>query len=260
MRLVDSHCHLDLDAFDADRAEVLLRARSAGVERFVVIGFEPRRWESGLELARTVPGISLAVGLHPTEAASYDDELEASLRRFALDTGAVAIGETGIDYHWPGVPPQTQRAVFARQIALARELDLPFIVHQREAAADVLDVLRQAGAPLRGVMHCFTEGPDYAEECVALGLHIGLGGAVTFKNASALHQAVRVVPLERIVLETDAPFMAPTPFRGKRNEPAYLELIVQRVAELRSEPPETVAEATTANAERLFRLSPPAAE
>ncbi|HET7037773.1 MAG TPA: TatD family hydrolase [Thermomicrobiaceae bacterium] len=255
MRLIDTHCHPDLDAFDADRPEAIVRAREAGVERFIVIGFEPERWESGRRLAATVPGAFLAVGLHPTEAARYDDDLEERLRRFAVESGAVGIGETGIDYHWPGAAPEVQRHAFARQIELARALDLPFIVHQREAAADVLAVVRQVGAPLRGVMHCFTEGPEYAAECIELGLHIGLGGAVTFKNARAVHEAARMLPLERLLLETDAPFMAPAPFRGKRNEPAYLALVLERVAELRGEDPATIAEATTANAERLFALA-----
>lgn len=255
MRLIDTHCHLDLDAFDADRAEVIVRAHEAGVERFIVIGFEPERWESGRRLAATVPGAFLAVGLHPTEAALYDEALEAQLRRVATESGAVAIGEIGVDYHWPGASAEVQRQVFARQIELARTLGLPFIVHQREAAADVLAVLRQAGAPLRGVMHCFTEGPEYAAECVELGLHIGLGGAVTFKNARAVHETARTVALDRMLLETDAPFMAPAPFRGQRNEPAYLALVLDRIAELRREDPATIAAATSANAERLFALT-----
>lgn len=252
--LVDTHCHLDLERFDADRAAVIERARAAGVGRFIVIGFAPERWESSLALTRSDHGIFAALGLHPTEAERYDDAIEAEIRRLAGDPLVVAIGEIGLDYHWETATPRAQRRAFERQIALAKALDLPFIVHQRDAADDALDILRTTNPPHRGVMHCFIGGLDLAEACLDLGLDLGLGGAVTFRKAKALHEVARSVPLDRIVLETDAPFMTPSPHRGERNEPAYVRLVAERLVELRDLPLESIAEVTSANAERLLRL------
>lgn len=254
MRLVDTHCHLDLEAFDEDRAQVLARARASGVERILVVGFAPERWGPALRLAQSEPDVAVAVGLHPTEAARYNDEVEAGIREAAMSPSVCAIGEIGLDYHWMTAPAEVQRRAFLRQIALAREMDLPFIVHQRDAAEDTLDALQEAGPPHRGVMHCFTGDLTYAERCLAMGMYLGIGGAVTFRKATDLHEVVRSVPLDRLVLETDAPYMTPSPHRGKRNEPSYLRFIVERVAELRDTSVEEVAEATTANAARLFNL------
>ncbi len=220
----------------------------------IVIGFDPERWDSGASLTRRYAGLHLAVGLHPTEAERYGDELESRLRSAAAEFHAVAIGETGLDYHWKEETASIQKQAFARQIALAKELDLPFVVHQREAESDTLDVLRAAGPPHRGVMHCFTSDPAYLHECLDLGLHIGFGGAVTFRKLKNLHEAVRIAPLDRILLETDAPFMTPSPHRGERNEPGYLTFIVDRIAELRGVSSDEIARATTANAKALFKL------
>jgi TatD DNase family protein len=224
------------------------------VGRFIVIGFNPERWESGRQLAGRTEGMYLAVGLHPTEADDYDPDLERRLKRTAKESGVVAIGETGIDYHWKTSSPDRQRDAFRRQIDIAKELDLPFIVHQRDAEADVLQVLASSNPPHHGVMHCFTGDEEYASACIDLGLHLGIGGAVTYRSAAPLHRAAAIAPIESIVLETDAPYMAPTPHRGKRNEPAYLRRIVERLAELRGEAADEVAERTTENAIRLFRL------
>lgn len=256
MELVDTHCHLDLDHFDGDRDDVIRRAWSAGIRRMIVIAFDRERWVSGAALANEVPGVSLAVGLHPTVAESFTNDLESDLKRTAIGTIAVAIGETGLDYHWKADTAPQQRSAFERQIALAKELDLPFIVHQRAAAADALEILRSADPPHRGVMHCFTEDRAYAEGCVELGMHLGLGGAVTYAKAKALHEVATSMPLDRLLLETDSPYMTPTPHRGKRNEPSYLTFIVRRIAELRGEMPETIASQTTRNAATLFRLPP----
>lgn len=255
MRLIDTHCHLDLDVFDGDRTHLFERARSAGVDRFIVVGFAPERWGPALRLAEQEAGVSVAVGLHPTEAARYSDELEVDIRSTAADPRVCAIGEIGLDYHWMTAPREVQAAAFERQIALAKELKLPFIVHMRDAADDALAILQSSNPPHHGVMHCFTEGPAYAEAFLELGLLLGIGGAVTFRNAKALHETVQQVPLDRIVLETDAPYMTPAPYRGKRNESAYVRIIAERVAELRGISVEEVAAATTANAERLFGLT-----
>ena len=186
MDLVDTHCHIDLDAFDADRDAVIGRAREAGVRRMVLVAFAPERWRPCFDLAAAYDGMFVAVGLHPTEAERYNDALESELRALAANRAVVAIGETGIDHHWETAAPAVQRAAFARQIALAKALGLPFIIHQRDAADDVLEVLREAEPPHRGVMHCFTGDAAYAEACLDLGLHIGLGGAITRRKARRL--------------------------------------------------------------------------
>ncbi len=252
--LLDSHCHLDLEAFESDRDEVIRRAKSSGVEQMIVIGFNPSRWESGARLCARFAGLHLAVGLHPTEAEQYDDQFEQGLRSVALAQKAVAIGETGLDYHWKAETADRQKDAFKRQITLAKELDLPFIIHQRDAENDTVEILRASSPPHKAVMHCFTGDVDYLRECLDLGLHIGFGGAVTFRKLKHLHEAATKAPLERLLLETDAPFMTPSPHRGTRNEPSYVKFVAARLGELRGVSAATIAEATTRNAKELFSL------
>lgn len=254
--LIDTHCHLDLEAFDADRSAALDRARSAGVRAFVVIGFAPERWRTALALAESTPDVFATVGLHPTEAARYDEELERALTGAASHPRVRAIGEIGLDYYWDAAPRPLQREVFLRQIRLAKALDLPFVVHQRDAAEDVLAVLSDAGPPHQGVMHCFTGDIDYARACLELGMYLGVGGIITYPRANALREALRWAPVDRLVLETDSPYLPPVPYRGKRNEPAYLFAIAAKLAEIRGVPIREIARITTENAVRLFGLSP----
>lgn len=252
--LIDTHCHLDLPEFDADREAVLSRARSAGVERFIIVGFEPERWETTLRLAETEPGVFAAIGLHPTEAERWSSQIEESVRSRLDDRRVKAVGEIGIDYHWDTARPERQREAFAAQVAIAREFDLPFIVHQREAEADALAVLRSFDPPLRGVMHCFTGDLAFAWACLDLGLYLGLGGAVTHKRTDALREAMTAVPLERVVLETDAPYMSPEPHRSRRNEPANVRLVAERLAALRGISVDEVEAVTSRSATELFGL------
>jgi TatD DNase family protein len=252
MRLVDTHCHIDLDAFSDDRQAVVDRAHLAGVSHFLLIGFEPERWRATSELREQIPGISLAAGLHPNSASQYSDELLAQIAAQAARPEVIAIGETGIDLYWDDAPLELQQRAFADQIDLARQLDMPFVIHQRDAELEVLDVLKQFSTPLNGVLHCFTGNWHYAQEILNLGLHIGLGGAITFKSRTDLHDAATRMPLDRIVLETDSPFMAPVPHRGKRNEPSYVAIMADRLAELRNLDVEVIAETTTTNASALF--------
>jgi len=252
--LIDTHCHLDLEAFDADRQAVIARARSAGVGAFLVIGFAPERWRTATALAESTPGVFATVGLHPTEAARYDDELGRALLQAAGNPRVRAIGEIGLDYYWDTAPREVQREVFLRQVLLAKRLGLPFVVHQRDAAGDVIAVLREAGPPHRGVMHCFTGDLAYARACLELGMHLGVGGVVTYKRADDVREALRWAPLDRLVLETDSPYLAPVPYRGQRNEPAYLPIVAEKLAVLRGVSREEVARVTTENAVRLFGL------
>lgn len=256
--LIDTHCHLDLPEFDADRESVLNRARSAGVERFIVVGFEPERWASTLRLADTEPGVFAAIGLHPTEADRWGTETEDGVRTQLHHDRVRAVGEIGLDYHWDRARPEAQKDAFADQIGLARDAGLPFIVHQRDAEADALDLLRSFQPPLRGVMHCFTGDASFAHACLDLGLFLGVGGAITHKRMNPLREAMTIVPLERILLETDAPYMSPEPHRSRRNEPSTVSVVAERLAELRKISPDEVEAVTSRSASQLFRLEAPA--
>ncbi len=257
MLLVDTHCHLDLPVFDPDREAVLERARAVGVESFVLISFSPAFWERALALAEATPGMVVALGVHPNEADQFDRCVEQRLRTLARHPLVRAIGEIGLDYYWKTVDPQRQQYVFRRQLELARELELPVILHQREAEQDLLTLLEGSAPPHRGVMHCFTGGPDLAHAFVALGFHLGIGGIVTFRNARPLRQALHVIPDERLLLETDSPYLAPVPHRGQRNEPAFLRYVLATVAAERGKSEEEVAAQTTRNAHHLLHLSLP---
>ncbi len=256
--LIDSHAHMDAAQFNADRENALTRATDAGVRRIINIGHNPGAWPTTLALAAAHPGIWACLGVHPHDAGVWNDALLPRLRELHAHPKAVAVGETGLDYYRDRAPRDKQREAFAAQLALARELGKPVVIHHREAPDDLLTLLRADAAthgPLRGVLHAFNGGPDFAHTLLDLGLHLGIGGPLTFKNATDLHAAARVVPLERIVFETDCPYLAPDPFRGKRNEPAYVPRIAARLAELRGMPVAAVAAATTANAVRLFGLA-----
>jgi TatD DNase family protein len=249
--LVDTHAHLDLPEFDADREAVFERARAAGVRAIVLIGYDPERWRTTERLCASHPWLVRAVGLHPNSASLWSPALHASLRA-ELDRGdAVAIGEIGLDFFREHAAPELQRAAFAAQLALARERDMPIIIHQRNAEHETLDMLAPF-APVRGVMHCFSGDSAFAERCLALGLSLGVGGVLTYRKSEAVRAAIASAPLERLVLETDAPFLAPQSRRGQRNESALMIEAQQLVAELQQVSPDEVARRTTDNAVDLF--------
>ncbi|HEY8292571.1 MAG TPA: TatD family hydrolase [Thermomicrobiales bacterium] len=251
----DSHAHLDASQFDEDRALVLQRAADAGVRAIVNVGYNPATWPTTLALASVHPGLFACLGFHPNDAATWDDAMIATLAELHAHPKAVAVGETGLDYYRDAAPPERQRVAFEAQLALARALGKPIVIHHREARDDLLAILRAAVAahgPLHGVLHAFNGGPAFAAELLALGLHLGIGGPVTFKNATALHDAVRALPLDRIVIETDSPYLAPHPHRGRRNESAFVALVAERIAVLKETDPASIAAATTENAARLF--------
>ncbi|MHB8645584.1 MAG: TatD family hydrolase [Thermomicrobiales bacterium] len=256
----DSHAHLDAAQFDDDRATVLQRAADADVRAIVNVGYNPDTWPTTLALASTHPGIFACLGFHPNDAASWDDTMIATLAALHAHPKAVAVGETGLDYYRAYTPPEQQRAAFTAQLALAWALDKPVVIHHRDAHDDLLAILREemaAHGPIRGVLHAFGGGAAFAAEILALGLHLGIGGPVTFKNATALHDAVRAAPLDRMILETDSPYLAPYPHRGRRNESAYVALVAERVAALKETDVATIAATTTANAARVFGIVPP---
>ncbi len=259
--LVDTHCHLDPQYFPEGPEAPLERARAAGVSGFIVVGvgrdLAPAR--AAVALARKLPlRVGAAVGVHPHDAKSLDDAAFIELEQLAIDPAVVAVGEMGLDYHYDHSPRDVQREAFARQIALAREVKKPIVIHTRNAAADTLELLESERArDVGGVIHCFSEDRAFAERAIDLGFYISFSGIVTFKAAESVHAVAAWAPLDRILVETDSPYLAPVPMRGKPCEPAYIVHTTTRIAELRKQPFEKVAEATTENAERRFRRSFP---
>ena len=264
--LIDSHAHLDFEDYGQDRAEVIARARAAGVVHVVLIGQwrEPKEaGQSGLWAARETLALaksdrsffSATAGVHPHDAARATEQDFAELAVLCRgDENITAVGECGLDYHYDHSPRPVQQAAFERQIALAKELGKPVVVHTREADEDTAAVLQRGLGAAGGAIHCFTGDWTAARRYLDLGMSISIAGVITFKSAEALREAARQIPLDRLLVETDCPFLTPVPHRGKRNEPAYVALTAARLADLRGEPLATLEEATTANARRLLRL------
>lgn len=252
-KLVDSHCHLDDKQFDPDRSEVIARAREAGVERMLAIGTGngPPDLEVALRLARQHDFIYATVGVHPHDASKATAETFAAMATLAAEPKVLAIGEIGLDYHYDFSPREVQREVFVTQLKLAARAGKPIVIHTREAWDDTLQVLREnwTGA---GIIHCFSGGPAEASQALDIGFYLSFGGVLTFPKADALREAARMASEDRLLVETDAPYLAPVPKRGKRNEPAFMVETVRRLAELRGVTPERIAEVTTENFERLM--------
>ncbi len=252
--LPDSHCHLDLDEFAADREAVLKRAREAGVSAFLCPADVslPAGLQTVLELAARHPDITAAAGLHPHQAKHRRPDQAETLRALAADGKIAAVGEIGLDYHYDFSTPAEQRAAFREQIALAGELGLPAVIHSRLAGADIREAVDAEGFSRGGILHCFTEDREIAEAMIDRGFLVSFSGILTFPNAAALRDVARVLPLDRILVETDAPYLAPVPHRGKRNEPAFVLETARRLASLRGLPLEDLAAAVTANFRSLF--------
>jgi TatD DNase family protein len=262
---IDTHCHLNFDQFDEDRDQVVRRAQEAGVAIIVNPGIDLATSRQAIDLAERYPGVYAAVGVHPNDCAGFGDHDLAELRLLATHPKVVAIGEIGLDYYWEQVPHDRQKDAFRAQLALAAELDLPVVIHCRDAHAELRDELRkwvpgaqkQRGVDaILGVLHAYSGDLEMAREAFEWGMVLSLGGPITFRNARQLHDLVAQLPLDRLMLETDAPYLTPHPYRGKRNEPAYVPIIAQGMADLLAVDPKTLAAATTALARRMFeRLS-----
>ena len=264
--LVDSHCHLDLQQFDADREAVIANARAAGVKLIVNPGIDLEHCRRALALADAIPELYVAVGIHPNSADQFDAATPDALRRLAEHPKVVAIGEIGLDFYWDTVAPAVQQQAFLRQLDLAAELGLPVIIHTRDATEAVADELRTwvasttfktsrlAQRPFAGVLHAFSGGLALAEEAYGWNFVLGLGGPVTYRNARDLHALTPALRLDRLMLETDAPYLTPHPHRGQRNAPAYVALVCAQVAQLCGLMPEVVAAATTVTALRFYGL------
>ncbi|MCS7062166.1 MAG: TatD family hydrolase [Anaerolineae bacterium] len=251
--LFDTHCHLDAGAFDGDRAAVWARAQHAGVERLVNPAYDLPSCRRAISLAEQHPNIYAAVGIHPNDCATFESDLPA-LRALIRHPKVVAIGEIGLDYHWQRTTPAQQAAAFAAQIELAREFNLPIIVHCRDAYDDALTLLETHAQGLSVVLHAFAGNLEHAQRALRQGWLIGIGGPLTYRKADSLREIAAAMPLDHVLLETDSPYLPPHPHRGRRNEPAYVALVAERLSQLRSVSLARVADETTSAALRFFKL------
>ncbi len=262
--LIDTHAHLDFRQFDDDRNAVLDRAQQAGIAAIISIGIDLKTSRAAVALAEAHKRVFATVGFHPHDAQTADDAALVELRDLARHSRVVAIGEMGLDFYRDRSPRDVQRRVFRRQLQIAAELGKPVVVHDREAHADTLEILRQwiaesqtTFSEYRGVLHCFSGNLALAQAVIELGFFIGVDGPITYRNARKLPDIVKALPLDRLLVETDAPFLTPHPHRGQRNEPAYVRLVAEKIADTKNLPLEEVAQATTANAKALFQLDVP---
>jgi TatD DNase family protein len=248
--IIDTHCHLDFPDFDTDREAVLARAQKVGVTKIINPGCDLVSSRRAVALAEFTSNVVAAVGVHPHAAGEVDEQAITELRQLAQIEHVVAIGEIGLDYFKSKVEKEVQIAAFLRQLALAEELEKPVIIHSREADADMLSVLEKFNLP--GVFHCFGGGVEFAEKVLAKGFYLGFTGICTFLKAENIREVIRLTPLERILIETDAPYLAPEKFRGKRNEPSFVSEVARKIAEIKNLDLTEVEKATTENAQRLF--------
>jgi TatD DNase family protein len=258
VELVDSHCHLDDRQFDGDRCEVIERARETGLKYILAIGTGngPPDLESAVRVADKYPWVFATVGVHPNDAPKADASTFADLERLIERRKVIAIGEIGLDYHW-GVPKEAQLPVFIRQLEMAAQAQMPVVIHTRDAWSDTIEVLRThwAGSGIVCVMHCFTGDTEQTRKCLDLGFYLAFGGVTTFPKALEVREAARITPSDRLLIETDSPYLAPVPHRGKRNEPAFVAHTAKAIADIRAISLEQFAAETTANFERIFDVN-----
>jgi TatD DNase family protein len=258
MMLIDSHAHLEMPEFKKDLDAVIQRAKESGVEYIFTVGTEKKDWKKALEIANSHPSIYAILGVHPHNAKEIDDETYPMLKELCRGGKVKAFGEIGLDFFRNLSPRGIQLKRFQEQIGLAKELGLPIVVHDREAHQETLEILKSEKAEeCGGVIHCFSGNYEMAKVCIDMGFYISIPGSITFKNAESFREIVKRIPLEFLLVETDAPFLTPEPFRGKRNEPSYVRYTAQKVAEIKKVSLEKVAEVTTENALRVYRLNSP---
>lgn len=252
--IIDTHAHYDDGQFDADREELLGSMEEGGIGLIVNVGSTVASWDKIVELTEKYPFVYGAVGVHPDEVGELDEEKLLRMAELLDRDKIVAVGEIGLDYYWDKEKHDLQKEWFVRQLGLAREKEMPVIIHSREAAADTFEIMKQHAAGMKAVIHCYSYSPEMAREYVKMGYYIGVGGVVTFKNAKKLKQVVQEVPLESIVLETDCPYLAPVPYRGKRNCSLYLPYVAEQIAELKETTVEEVIQQTEKNSRELYGL------
>ena len=255
MNIFDTHTHLNVDNFAGKEAEEIAFARELGVTKMNIVGFDAETIEKSLALSRQYDELYSTIGWHPTEAGSYTQEVEDMLVSHLHAPKVIALGEIGLDYHWMTTPKEMQERVFRRQIQLSKDLDLPFVVHTRDALDDTYEIIKNEGVgPRGGIVHSYSGSLEMAERFIQLGMMISFSGVVTFKKAVDVQEAAQNLPLDKILVETDAPYLAPVPKRGRENRTAYTRYVVDKIAELRGLMSEEVAQATYENALRIFNL------
>ena len=252
MRMIDTHTHLNDPKFEVDLDEVISRAKAAGVERIVVCGYDLPSSLRAVEIAERYESAYATVGVHPHDSKTFGEEMVHELRELSGAGKVIAIGETGLDFHYDFSPRPNQIAAFEKHLELAREVGLPVVVHSRESHGEAVAALKSAGEIAGCVFHCFSGDEKAAEEVLELGFYIGVDGPVTYRSSEELRRVVEMCPLNRLLIETDCPYLAPVPHRGKRNEPAYVRCVCEEVARVRGISPPEAAEITTRNARRLF--------
>ncbi|MCK5780094.1 MAG: TatD family hydrolase [Psychrilyobacter sp.] len=251
MKLVDTHCHIDSDRYDEDRDEIL-KDIEENLEFAVNIGYDFDSSKRSVELADKYNYMYAVVGIHPTDIGGYNEKLEGELEELSKNSKVVAIGEIGLDYHWMKDEKDEQKRVFRKQMELARRVGKPVVIHTRDAIADTIEILKEY-KDIRGILHCYPGSYESALELMD-NYYFGIGGVVTFKNSKTTVEAVSKIPLERLVIETDAPYLTPTPYRGKRNHPIYVEYVAQKIAEIKGISYEEVVRVTTENAKKVYGI------
>lgn len=252
----DTHAHLNAEQYNEDLQEVIDRALSEGISNIVVVGFDRPTIEKAMELTEKYGFIYASVGWHPVDAIDMTEKDLLWIEELSSHPKVVALGEMGLDYYWDKSPKDIQKEVFRKQIRLAKKVKLPIVIHNRDATADIVEILKEEGAgEVGGIMHCFSGSPEIAQECVDMNFYISLGGPVTFKNAKKPKEVADVIPLDKLLIETDCPYLTPHPHRGKRNEPSYVKLVAEQIAEIKGLSTEEVAQATTENAKKLFGIN-----
>lgn len=255
LMFIDTHVHLNADQYEEDVEEVIERALEAKVERMVVVGFDTKTIHKAMELVEKYPFIYGVIGWHPVDAIDCKESDLEWIKELSSHPKVVGIGETGLDYHWDKSPKGIQQELFRKQIRLAKEVKLPIIIHNRDATGDTVRILQEEDAQeVGGIMHCYGGSVETARQCIDMNFLISLGGPVTFKNAKMPKEVAKEIPLEKLLIETDAPYLAPHPYRGKRNEPSYVPLVAEEIARLKDIPVEQVAKQTTENAIHLFGI------
>ena len=252
--MIDTHAHYDDEQFDTDREELLKRIHDSGIDLIVNASSTIESWEKIQKLTEEYPFVRGAVGVHPDEVGALTEEHMDRMKRLLELDKIVAVGEIGLDYYWDHESHGMQKKWFVRQLELAREKDMPVMIHSREAAADTMEIMKEHAQGMNAVIHCYSYSVEMAREYVKMGYYIGVGGVVTFKNAKKLKQVVESIPLEAIVLETDCPYLAPVPYRGKRNCSLYLPYVAEEIAEIKGVTAEEVVRQTETNARKLYRL------
>ena len=253
--LIDSHVHLDDERFDGDRDILIKSLKSNGIELVINIGADMKSSIDSIELAKRYDNIYAAIGVHPHSASEMTENTLDELRDMAKEDKVIAIGEIGLDYYYDNSPRDIQRKWFREQLELAKELDLPVIIHSRDATKETYDIIKEAqDGTLRGVLHCFSGSVEVAMEYIKLGFYISIGGTVTFKNSRVVREVAEAVPLDKFLVETDCPYLTPEPYRGKRNEPMFVKYAAEKIAEIRGISFEELSKATNKNTKELFRI------